>query len=103
MNGKIKAIFEKIGACVSFALLFLLGVLFGKILFHKRDGTDGNRVSDRPTDDFSRNADRDRKEADRINQNAGESAKRIHDIIGSVRNGEYSLAVEGEDLPTIDG
>ncbi len=73
-----KDIFSKIGFVFSCVGAFIVAVFLGKKLHDNGKRADRDSNSDRPNDAES-------KRADRISEEAGESAQRIHDIIERVK------------------
>lgn len=79
MNAKIKSIFEKIGLCVSALGVFIIGVLLGKILPDKRNRVKLDSIGHQQSNAAS-------GDADRIREDAGNSAQRISSIIGRIKD-----------------
>ncbi len=84
----VKDFFSKIGFLFTCVLAFFVGLFFRKVLHADGKRTDGNSAPYRPNDDESRRADR-------ISEEAGESAERIHDIIERVKARERETTGEG--------
>lgn len=78
MNEKIKSIFEKIGFGLSLVGAFFVAWYLGDKVHNHGKRAERDSESDRPNDDES-------KRADRLSEEAGESAQRIHDIIERVK------------------
>ena len=78
MNEAFKSILEKIGFGLSLVGAFIVAWYLGEKLHDNGKRADRDSESDRPNDDESRRADR-------ISEEAGESAQSIHDIIERVK------------------
>jgi len=84
MNEKIKSVFEKIGLFFSCAALVIASFLLGKHLHNNGKRTESDSGRDSPADTDSREA--------------GESKKRIFDIIERVKARERGTSSESENL-----
>jgi hypothetical protein len=87
----VKDFFSKIGFIFSCVGAFLVALFLGKKLHGNGKRADRDSDSNRPNDDAS-------KRADRLSEEAGESAKRIFDIIERVKARERETAIESENL-----
>lgn len=87
MNDKIKNVFEKGGVFFSILFLCVLSFLFGKILPGKRDGTESDSARNKPSDDFSR-------DAERISEEARISKESIFNIIERIKKREPAITNE---------
>lgn len=86
-----KDIFSKIGFIFSCVGAVLVALFLGKKLHNNGKRTERDIPADGCNDDAS-------KRADRISEEAGESAKRIFDIIERVKARERGTSSESEDL-----
>jgi len=87
----VKDFFSKIGFVFSCVGAFLVALFLGKKLHNNGKRAERDIPADRFNDDAS-------KRADRISEEAGESAKRIFDIIERVKARERGTASESENL-----
>ena len=87
----VKDIFSKIGFIFSCIGAFIVALFLGKKLHNNGKRADRDSNSDRPNDDES-------QRADRISEETGESAKRIHAIIERVKTRERGTTSESENL-----
>ena len=78
MNEAFKSLLEKIVFGLSLVGAFISAWYLGEKLHDNGKRADRDSDSDRPNDDESRRADR-------LSEEAGESAKSIHDIIERVK------------------
>ena len=78
MNEAFKSLLEKIGFGLSLVGAFIVALFLGEKLHDNGKRADGDSDTDRPNDDESRRADR-------ISEEAGGAAQRIHDIIERVK------------------
>ena len=83
-----KDFFSKIGFLFTCVLAFFVGLFFRKVLHDNGKRTERNLPADGCNDDAS-------KRADRISEEAGESAERIRDIIERVKARERETTGEG--------
>ena len=86
-----KDFFSKISFVFSCVGAFLVALFLGKKLHDNGKRTERDIPADGCNDDAS-------KRADRISEEAGESAKRIFDIIERVKARERETAIESENL-----
>ena len=87
MNEAFKPLLEKIVFGLSLVGAFIVALFLGEKLHDNGKRADRDSDSDRPNDDESRRADR-------ISEEAGESAQRIHDIIERVKTRERGTTGE---------
>ena len=87
----VKDFFSKIGLFFSCVGAFLVALFLGKKLHDNGKRTERDIPADGCNDDAS-------KRADRISEEAGESAKRIHAIIERVKGRERGTTSESENL-----
>lgn len=87
----VKDIFSKIGFIFSCVGAVLVALFLGKKLHNNGKRTDRDSDSYRSNDDESRRADR-------ISEEAGESAQSIHDIIERIKERERNTSSESENL-----
>lgn len=86
-----KDFFSKIGFVFSCVGAVLAALFLGKKLHNNGKRTERDISTDRPNDDAS-------KRADRISEEAGESAKRIHAIIERIKGRERETPGKSENL-----